>query len=146
MAARYWLIKSEPAAYGWEDLVKDGETLWDGVRNHRAAMNLRAMREGEKAFFYHSVTGKEIVGVVEISEAGLTDPKDPDGKWAAVRSSGRRVERPVTLAEIKADETLGQIELSASRGCHGRNTAGRMGQNLLHGKGLAWELSVRLRR
>ena len=112
MAARYWLIKSEPAAYGWDDLVKDGGTLWDGVRNHRAAMNLRSMRKGEQAFFYHSVTGKEIVGVVEISEAGLTDPKDPDGKWAAVRIKPlRALERPVTLAEIKSDTTLADIEL-----------------------------------
>ena len=112
MAARYWLIKSEPAAYGWENLASDGETLWDGVRNHRAAMNLRAMKVGEQAFFYHSVTGKEIVGVVEISEAGLTDPKDPEGKWAAVRIKPvRLLERPVTLAEIKADTTLADIEL-----------------------------------
>jgi predicted RNA-binding protein with PUA-like domain len=112
MSARYWLIKSEPAAFGWDDLVREGETLWDGVRNHRAAMNLRAMKVGEKAFFYHSVTGKEIVGVAEISEAGLTDPKDPDGKWAAVRIRPvGALERPVTLAEIKADATLGEIEL-----------------------------------
>ena len=112
MAARYWLIKSEPAAYGWDDLAKDGETLWDGVRNHRAAMNLRAMKKGESAFFYHSVTGKEIVGVAEISEAGLTDPQDPDGKWAAVRIKPvKALERPVTLAEIKADPSLGEIEL-----------------------------------
>ena len=112
MAARYWLIKSEPAAYGWDDLVKDGETLWDGVRNHRAAMNLRAMAKGERAFFYHSVTGKEIVGVAEISEPGLTDPKDPDGKWAAVRIKPvQALERPVTLAEIKADASLADIEL-----------------------------------
>lgn len=112
MAARYWLIKSEPAAYSWEDLGNDGETLWDGVRNHRAAMNLRAMAKGERAFFYHSVTGKEIVGVAEISEPGLIDPKDPDGKWPAVRIKPvRALERPVTLAEIKADKTLGDIEL-----------------------------------
>ena len=112
MAARYWLIKSEPAAYGWDDLVRDGETLWDGVRNHRAAMNLRAMKVGETAFFYHSVTGKEIVGVAEISEAGLNDPKDPEGKWAAVKIKPvRALERPVTLAEIKADKTLAEIEL-----------------------------------
>ena len=112
MAARYWLIKSETAAYGWDDLVKDGETLWDGVRNHRAATNLRTMVKGERAFFYHSVTGKEIVGVAEISEAGLTDPKDPDGKWAAVRIRPvEPLERPVTLAEIKADPLLADIEL-----------------------------------
>ena len=112
MSARYWLIKSEPAAYGWDDLVKDGGTLWDGVRNHRAAMNLRSMRKGEQAFFYHSVTGKEIVGIAEIDEAGLTDPKDPSGKWAAVRIKPvRELERPVTLAEIKADAALAEIEL-----------------------------------
>src|SRR5690606_4595403 len=112
MAERYWLIKSEPAAYGWDDLVREGETLWDGVRNHRAAMNLRTMAKGDKAFFYHSVTGKEIVGVVEISEGGLTDPKDPEGKWAAVRVKPvRALERPVTLAEIKADASLAEIEL-----------------------------------
>ena len=110
MPARYWLIKSEPAAYGWDDLVKDGETLWDGVRNHRAAGNLRAMKPGDKAFFYHSVTGKEIVGVVEVSEAGLPDPKD--GAWAAVKIKPvGALERPVTLAEIKGDKTLSDIEL-----------------------------------
>lgn len=112
MTARYWLIKSEPAAFSWDDLVRDRETLWDGVRNHRAAMNLRSMKVGERAFFYHSVTGKEIVGVAEISEAGLTDPKDPDGKWAAVRIKPlHALERPVTLAEIKADAALADIEL-----------------------------------
>ena len=110
MPARYWLIKSEPAAYGWDDLVKDGETLWDGVRNHRAAGNRRAMKPGDKAFFYHSVTGKEIVGVVEVSEAGLPDPKD--GAWAAVKIKPvGALERPVTLAEIKGDKTLSDIEL-----------------------------------
>ena len=110
MAARYWLIKSEPAAYGWENLVSDGETLWDGVRNHRAAMNLRAMKVGDKAFFYHSVTGKEIVGIAEISEAGLADPKD--AKWPAVRVRPvRPLARAVTLAEIKADPGLKDIEL-----------------------------------
>jgi predicted RNA-binding protein with PUA-like domain len=110
MAQRYWLIKSEPAAYGWDDLARDGETIWDGVRNHRAAGNLRAMAQGEQAFFYHSVTGKEIVGIVEISEAGLPDPRD--SAWAAVKVKPvRALERPVTLAEIKADTSLADIEL-----------------------------------
>jgi predicted RNA-binding protein with PUA-like domain len=110
MAGRYWLIKSEPAAYGWDDLVKDGETVWDGVRNHRAASNLRAMQPGDRVFFYHSVTGKEIVGVAEVSEAALADPKD--GAWAAVKVKPvRALERPVTLAEIKADKALAGIEL-----------------------------------
>jgi predicted RNA-binding protein with PUA-like domain len=110
MPARKWLIKSEPAAYSWDDLVKDGETLWDGIRNHRAANNLRAMKTGDQAFFYYSVTGKEIVGIVEVSEAGLADPKDE--AWAAVRIKPMRLlERPVTLAEIKADASLAEMEL-----------------------------------
>lgn len=110
MPARNWLIKSEPACYGWDDLVRDGETLWDGVRNHRAASNLRSMAKGDQAFFYHSVTGKEIVGIVEVSEAGLPDPRDP--AWAAVKVKPiRTLERPVTLAEIKADETFAEMEL-----------------------------------
>ena len=110
MPARHWLIKSEPAAYNWDDLVRDGETLWDGIRNHRAANNLRAMKKGDRAFFYHSVTGKEIVGIAEISEAGLPDPKDP--AWAAVKVRPvNALERPVTLAEIKADKALADIEL-----------------------------------
>jgi predicted RNA-binding protein with PUA-like domain len=110
MPERHWLIKSEPAAYSWDDLVGDGETLWDGIRNHRAANNLRSMRKGDQAFFYHSVTGKEIVGMVEISEAGLPDPKD--AAWAAVKVKPvRALERPVTLAEVKADKALAEIEL-----------------------------------
>lgn len=110
MAKRYWLIKSEPAAYSWDDLVKDGETLWDGVRNHRAANNLRTMEKGDGAFFYHSVTGKEIVGVAEVSVPGLADPKDE--AWSAVKVKPvRALERPVTLAEIKADAKLKDIEL-----------------------------------
>jgi predicted RNA-binding protein with PUA-like domain len=110
MPARHWLIKSEPAAYSWDDLVRDGETLWDGIRNHRAANNLRAMKKGERAFFYHSVTGKEIVGIAVVSEAGLPDPKD--SAWAAVRIKPvRKLDRPVTLAEVKADTSLAEIEL-----------------------------------
>ena len=110
MPKRHWLIKSEPAAYSWDDLRRDGETLWDGIRNHRAASNLRTMEKGDQAFFYHSVTGKEIVGIAEVSEAGLADPKD--GNWAAVKVKPvRALERPVSLAEIKADSKLTGIEL-----------------------------------
>lgn len=108
----HWLMKSEPAKYSWDDLLAEGETVWDGVRNHRAANNLRAMEEDDLAFYYHSVTGKEIVGIVEVSEASITDPTDPEGKWAAVRIRPvRRLAHPVTLKEIKAEETLGEIEL-----------------------------------
>ena len=112
MSKRYWLMKSEPASYGWDRLVKDGGTVWDGVRNHTAKLNLQAMKVGDRAFFYHSVTGKEIVGVVEITRAGMSDPKDDTGTWAAVEIKPvTKLERPVTLAEIKADPALKDIEL-----------------------------------
>jgi len=109
---RYWLMKSEPDAYSWDDLVAEGEGTWDGVRNHRAANNLRAMKVGEQAFFYHSNIGLEIVGIVRISKAGLVDPTDPDGKWAAVKVKPvKKLKRPVTLKEIKADAALSEMEL-----------------------------------
>ncbi|WP_313958475.1 EVE domain-containing protein [Novosphingobium sp. 9] len=109
---RYWLMKSEPDAYGWRDLVREGEGTWDGVRNHRAANNLRAMEVGDRAFFYHSNIGKEIVGIAEISAAGLIDPTDETGKWAAVKVKPiEKLPRAVTLAEIKADPNLAEMEL-----------------------------------
>lgn len=109
---RYWLMKSEPDVYGWDDLVAEGEGTWDGVRNHRAKNNLAAMKVGDKAFFYHSNIGLEIVGIVEISEAGISDPTDPEGKWAAVRVKPvSKLARPVTLKEIKAEPTLEEMEL-----------------------------------
>jgi predicted RNA-binding protein with PUA-like domain len=109
---QYWLMKSEPDAYGWDDLVSEGGGTWDGVRNHRAANNLRAMRVGDEAFFYHSNIGLEIVGIVRISQAGLTDPTDPEGKWAAVKVKPvRKLAHPVTLKRIKADPALAGIEL-----------------------------------
>jgi len=105
-------MKSEPAKYGWDDLVREGETVWDGVRNHRASNNMREMQVGDQAFFYHSVTGKEIVGIAQISKTGISDPTDPEGKWATVYIKPvRPLERPVTLAEIKAEATLDGIEL-----------------------------------
>lgn len=112
IVARWWLMKSEPDAYSWDDLVAEGEGTWDGVRNHRAANNMRAMRVGDQAFFYHSNIGKEIVGIITISATGLTDPTDPDGKWAAVKVKPmRKLATPVTLAQIKADPALAEIEL-----------------------------------
>lgn len=112
MSANLWLMKSEPAAFSWDDLLRDGETTWDGVRNHRAANNLRSMQIGDQILFYHSVTGKEIVGIAEVSEAGLTDPTDSENKWAAVKVKPvRALLRPVTLKEIKADPSLVECEL-----------------------------------
>lgn len=112
MSKSYWLMKSEPDAYGWDDLVAEGEGTWDGVRNHRAAGNLRAMQVGDEAFFYHSNIGKEIVGVMRISQAGLTDPSDPEGKWASVKVTPlKKLPRPVTLKEMKADPKLAEMEV-----------------------------------
>lgn len=109
---RYWLMKSEPDAYGWDDLVAEGEGTWDGVRNYRARNNLAAMKKGDKAFFYHSNVGKEIVGIVEVSVAGIADPSDETGKWAAVKVKPvEKLPRPVTLKEIKAAPGLQEIEL-----------------------------------
>lgn len=112
MAQRYWLLKSEPAAYSFERLADEGRTIWDGVRNYRARNNLQAMKVGDEAFFYHSVTDKEIVGIVRIVTAGMSDPRDDSGTWAAVEIEPvRKFDRPVTLAQIKAEKTLQDIEL-----------------------------------
>lgn len=109
---RYWLMKSEPDAYSWDDLVAEGEGTWDGVRNYRARNNLAAMQVGDEAFFYHSNIGLEIVGIVSISVAGIPDPTDDTGRWAAVKVKPvRKLKRPVTLREIKADPELAEIEL-----------------------------------
>ena len=107
-----WLMKSEPDAYSWDDLIAQGEGTWDGVRNYRARNNLMAMKEGDEAFFYHSNIGLEIVGIVTISEAGIPDPTDETGRWAAVKVKPvRKLKRAVTLKEIKADPALAKIEL-----------------------------------
>ena len=112
MSKNYWLLKSEPDVYSWDHLVREGEGTWDGVRNHRAANNLRAMKVGDEAFFYHSNIGLEAVGIVRISAAGLADPSDPDGKWAAVKVTPlRKLARPVTLKAIKANPALAETEL-----------------------------------
>ena len=109
---RFWLMKSEPDVYGWDDLEREGIGTWDGVRNYRARNNLAAMAVGEQAFFYHSNIGKEIVGIVEIAQSGLADPTDATGKWAAVKVKAvSRLSRPVTLAEIKAEPRLADCEL-----------------------------------
>lgn len=108
----HWLMKSEPDAYSWDDLIAQGEGTWDGVRNYRARNNLMAMKEGDEAFFYHSNIGLEIVGIARISKAGIPDPTDDTGRWAAVKLKPvRKLRRPVTLKEIKADPKLAEIEL-----------------------------------
>jgi predicted RNA-binding protein with PUA-like domain len=106
----YWLMKSEPGSYGWDDLARDGGTEWDGVRNPAARLHLKAMREGDEAFFYHSGGERAVVGVMRIARAARPDPKDPD--WVSVRVEPLRpVEPPVTLKAIKAEPTLAAMEL-----------------------------------
>ena len=110
--ARYWLMKSEPFKYSWDDLVSEKEGTWDGVRNHRAKNNLAAMNVGDQAFFYHSREGLEIVGICEVSVAGITDPTDAEGKWAAVKVVPKtRLPHAVTLKQIKAEPELADCEL-----------------------------------
>jgi predicted RNA-binding protein with PUA-like domain len=108
----YWLMKSEPFKYSWDDLVAEGEGTWDGVRNYQARNNLSAMQVGDEAFFYHSREGLEIVGICTISVAGIADPTDPTGTWAAVKVKPKeRFARPVSLAAIKAEPRLAQMQL-----------------------------------
>src|SRR5712671_4247235 len=108
----YWLVKSEPSSYSWEQLVKDGRTHWDGVRNFQAANNLRAMRPGDRAFFYHSNEGKDIVGVIEIVRSFYPDPKDPSGKFGMVDVAPvMPVKQPVSLAEMKGVPELAGMSL-----------------------------------
>lgn len=108
----FWLMKSEPHKYAWYDLVRDRQTIWDGVRNHTAAIHLRTMKVGDRAFFYHSNEGKEIVGIVEIVREHYIDPKDAAERFPAVDVVPvEPLKSPVTLATIKADPALAQMEL-----------------------------------
>lgn len=108
----YWLMKSEPDVYSWDDLVAEGEGTWDGVRNYTARNNLRAMKVGDEAFFYHSNIGIEIVGIMTISEDNLPDPNDTTGRWSAVRVKPvRKLARTVPLKTIKTDPALANMEL-----------------------------------
>jgi len=112
MAKSYWLMKSEPDVYGWDDLVAEGEGTWDGVRNYTARLNLRAMRKGDEVFFYHSNIGLEVVGIARITKEGFQDPSDDTGRWTSVKLKPvRKLKRGVTLKEIKADPALSEMEL-----------------------------------
>ncbi len=102
-----WLVKSEPFKYSWDQMVADGRTHWNGVRNHQASNNLKAMRVGDRAFFYHSNEGLEVVGVVEIVREYYPDPSDPAGRFGMVDVAPvMPVVTPVTLKRIKADPLL----------------------------------------
>jgi predicted RNA-binding protein with PUA-like domain len=108
----HWLLKSEPASYSWERLVADGRTYWDGVRNPQALNSLRAMRQGDRAFFYHSGAGKDIVGVAEVVRPFYPDPADKSGKLGMVDIAPvMPVKNPVSLAAIKANPELAGLSL-----------------------------------
>ena len=108
----YWLFKSEPGAWSWDDQVKAGAAEWDGVRNHQANNNMKAMKKGDRAFFYHSVNEKSIVGVVEVAKEHYPDPTDKSGRFGMVDVKPVvPVKRPVTLAEIKAEPALADLAL-----------------------------------
>ncbi|HEX8572952.1 MAG TPA: EVE domain-containing protein [Allosphingosinicella sp.] len=105
----HWLMKSEPSSYGWDDLVRDGGTEWDGVRNAAARLHLKAMKAGEEAFFYHSGAERAVVGIMRIAREARPDPKDPD--WVSVAVEPVRPLGPVELKAIKADARLARMEL-----------------------------------
>lgn len=108
----YWLIKSEPSTYSFDQLLKDKKTVWDGVRNYAARLHLRAMKKGDLAFFYHSNEGTEIVGIAKIVKEAFQDPTTTDEAWVAVEvAPHKKLKKPVSLAEIKADKRLAQMAL-----------------------------------
>jgi len=108
----HWLIKSEPSAYSWDQLVKEKHTAWTGVRNPQASLNLKAMKSGDLCFFYHSNEGKEIVGIAKVVKTAYPDPTDKAGKAVAVDVAAvEPVKQPVTLAALKADPKFKDFKL-----------------------------------
>ena len=106
----YWLMKSEPGSYSWQDLVRDGSTEWDGVRNNAARLHLKAMKRGDEAFFYHSMDERSVIGVMRIAREAAPDPKDPDWVSVAVEPV-RALQHPVPLKAIKDEPKLAKMEL-----------------------------------
>lgn len=108
----YWPVKSEPGGWSWDDHVKADVAEWDGVRNHQAANNLKAMKKGDKAFFYHSVKEKQIVGTLKVAREFYPDDTDPTGRFVMVDFKALKpLKVPVTLADIKGDERLEEMAL-----------------------------------
>jgi predicted RNA-binding protein with PUA-like domain len=109
---KYWLVKSEPGTYSWEQLVRDRRTEWDGVRNFEARKNLRAMKKGDRTLFYHSVSEKQVVGIAEVAREAYPDPTDASGEWSCVDLKPvAPLAQPVTLAQVKADARLSDVAL-----------------------------------
>lgn len=109
---KYWLIKSEPGTYSWDDLEKDGSTFWDGVRNYQARNNLKTMQVGDLCLFYHSVNDKQVVGIAEVIKEAYQDPSIDDDRWVAVDVKPvSKFNHFVTLAEVKAEDRLSEMVL-----------------------------------
>lgn len=108
----YWLMKTEPGSWSWENQVRERTTHWDGVRNHQAANNMKAMKRGDLVFFYHSVDEKRIVGIVEVIGEYRPDPSDASGRFGMVEVAAvKPLKRPVSLGEIKAEPKLADLAL-----------------------------------
>jgi predicted RNA-binding protein with PUA-like domain len=108
----YWLVKSEPFKYSWDQLVKDKKTFWDGVRNYAARNNLKAMKKGDHVLFYHSNEGLAVVGIAEVVKEAYQDPTTDDPNWVVVELKPvKPLPQPVTLADIKAEESLAEMQL-----------------------------------
>jgi len=108
----YWLVKSEPFKYSWDQFVKDGQTFWDGVRNYAARNNLKAMKKGDQVFFYHSNEGLEIVGIAKVVKEAYQDPTTDEDAWVVVDLKPvKKLKKPVSLKEIKAEERLKNMDL-----------------------------------
>lgn len=109
---QHWLVKSEPSAYSWSDLNKDGRTAWTGVRNFQARNNLRAMKEGDTVLFYHSVINPSVVGIAKVTKEFYPDPTASEGDWSCVDLVPvQPLSSPVSLATVKADPALAEIAL-----------------------------------
>ena len=108
----YWLVKSEPSTYSWDQLVKEKQTCWSGVRNYAARLHLRNMKKGDEVFFYHSNEGTDIVGIAKVAKEAYQDPTTTDDKWVAVDlKAHKKLKNPVTLETIKKDKRLAAMAL-----------------------------------
>jgi predicted RNA-binding protein with PUA-like domain len=112
MPKQHWLVKQEPEAYPWSQLVADGKTAWTGVRNFQARLSLRAMKKGDPVLYYHSVTDKQVVGIAEVVTEAYPDPTATEGDWSAVDIAPKKsLARPVELATLKADPITAEMPL-----------------------------------
>jgi predicted RNA-binding protein with PUA-like domain len=108
----YWLIKSEPEVYSWDQLVKDKHTRWDGIRNYAARLHLRSMKKGDEIFFYHSNKGPEIVGIATVTKEAYPDPTSTDPAWFAIDvKAKKKLTKPVSLEQIKKEKKLSAMAL-----------------------------------